>query len=308
MVNWILLLRPRQWVKNVFVLAGLIFGGELSNISSVLRSFSGFVCFCVLASGIYIINDIRDRDEDRNHPTKRSRPIASGAISPASAAVASLLLICIGIFGSIVIDLQRQINGPFTSEYLFTCWSVAYVLLNLAYTFILKYVMLVDVIIIASGFVIRALAGAAAVSTNVKEVEISPWLVICTFMLCLFMGFGKRRCEVAQLGNQVTSHRAVGKDYSLSLLDHILSVTAGISVVSYLLYTMSPRTSEVFTAEVAERLAYTTPLVLYGIFRFYAQVAGGRVEGPTEIVTRDRPFQIGVTLWGIAVVLIIYLR
>ena len=304
-----MLLRPRQWVKNVFVLAGLIFGGELGNISSVLRSFSGFACFCVLASGIYIINDIRDRAEDRLHPTKRSRPIASGAIGPGAAVTGALLLIFIGIFGSIVIDFQRHVDGAFASRYLFTCWSIAYVLLNLAYTFVLKYVMLVDVIVIASGFVIRALAGAAAVSTSMNDgVEISPWLVICTFMLCLFMGFGKRRCELAQLGDQVSSHRAVGKDYSLSLLDHILSVTAGISVVSYLLYTMSDRTSDVFSAAVAERLAYTTPLVLYGIFRFYAQVAGGRVDGPTEIVTRDRPFQIGVTLWGIAVVLIIYLR
>ena len=284
------LARPAQWTKNSFLLAGLMFGQKLLDPSSVQAALLGLVCFCLVSSAVYVFNDIKDRAEDRLHPTKQRRPIASGEISVPSAGVFAVVLLGAGLGGSFWLD-----RGFFLI-------AVAYVVLQFAYTVFLKHAALVDVILIGLGFVLRAVAGAVLV-----HVEISHWLVLCTFTLCLFMGFSKRRCELHALANgtrtDVARHRKTLIAYTPDLLNHMTTLTAGIAIVSFMLYATDERTQNVFGTNY---LVYTLPLVVYAVFRFALLVEHGRVEGPTEVLVRDRPFQIALLLWGIAVVVIVY--
>jgi len=284
------LLRPGQWTKNLFVFAGLVFGLKLTDPPSVLAAILGFVCFCLASSGVYILNDIQDRAEDRLHPTKRNRPIASGIIGIGRAAPLAGLLLAVALVGAALLD-----RG-------FGLVLLAYILLQAAYTYLLKHVALLDVIVIGLGFVLRAIAGAVLV-----HVEISHWLVLCTFTLCLFLGFSKRRCELNALAEStrtdVARHRRTLVVYTPELLNHMTTLAAGIAVVSFMLYATDKRTLAVFGTNY---LVYTLPVVVYAIFRFALLVEHGRVDGPTAVMLRDRPFQAAMVVWGVAVLVIVY--
>ncbi|MFN0135602.1 MAG: decaprenyl-phosphate phosphoribosyltransferase [Phycisphaerae bacterium] len=284
------LLRVSQWVKNIFVFAGLIFGQKMGDLPSVYATLLGFACLCLLSSSVYVMNDISDRDEDRRHPRKCKRPIASGEVAVPTAMLMTLGLAIGGLGGAWLLD-----RGFFLI-------AAAYVVLQIAYTFVLKHQVVLDVICIATGFVLRAIAGAVLV-----HVAISVWLVVCTFTLCLFMGFSKRRCELnAMLENNGTAashHRRTLAIYTPELLNHMTTMTAGIAVVSFLLYTTDARTIETFKTNY---LVYTLPLVVYAVFRFAVLVEHGKVDGPTEVLLKDFPFQAAIVLWAAAAILIVY--
>lgn len=284
------LMRPHQWIKNVFVLAGVVFGRKLHEPEAVLTALLGFLAVSLISSTVYIINDIRDREEDRQHPRKRTRPLASGAARVPVAAALAVVLGLAGLVGSFLL-------GP-----AFFLVVLGYLIMQSAYTLRLKRVVLLDVILIAVGFVLRAVAGAVLV-----HVEISIWLVLCTFTLCLFMGFSKRACELKVLsavgGGQAGNHRITLTRYTPDLLNHMTTVSAGIAIISFMLYVTDDVTIAKFGTNY---LAYTLPLVVYAIFRFALLVEEGRVDGPTDVLLRDRPFQIALILWAGAALLIIY--
>lgn len=280
------LLRPAQWVKNVFVFSALVFGVKNTDPAAILTSIEAFVIFCMLASAVYALNDLVDYREDALHPTKKNRPVASGALSPAVAGVIAVVLAATGL-----ILAARLPRGFFLT-------SAGYLLLNLCYTFVGKREVLLDVILIAIGFVMRALAGAQAI-----EVEVSAWLIICTFTLCLFLGFGKRRCELASIGDKdkAKAHRATLMHYTPDLLNQLLAVTGGIAIITFLLYTLDPG-----SPGASHNMVFTTPLVVYAIFRYSMVIAGGERTGPTDILVRDRPFLITALLWVALTIALMY--
>jgi 4-hydroxybenzoate polyprenyltransferase len=279
------LARPPQWVKNVFVLAGLVAGGsELIERGSFVESAGlaglAFVGFCLVSSACYVINDLLDREEDRHHPTKRLRPLASGAVTPTGAILFSIVLAAVGMTCGVLVGARG-----------FLIILIAYYALTNVYSVILKHLILLDVISISTGFVLRAWGGAIAV-----DVPVSPWLIVCTFTLCLFLGFGKRRCELAVIGDseKAKNHRATLEGYTIELLNHLLSISAGIAVITFLLYAMDVETERKFGTNY---LIYTTPLVVYGVFRYAMLIESGRIAGPTDIMLNDRPFVGVVILW-----------
>lgn len=292
---YVQLMRPAQWTKNVFVFAGLAFGGLLFDLRSVLIAVAGFGCLSLVSSVVYIFNDIHDRNEDRLHPRKRHRPIASGRVTTPSAVGLALVLLVLGVAGSLLLDRA------------FLVVVLAYLLLQTLYTFQFKHVALLDVIAIGLGFVLRAVAGAVLV-----HVEVSPWLIICTFTLCLFMGFSKRRCELNALaednGSDAAQHRRTLSIYTPDLLNHMTTVSAGIAVVTFMLYATDDRTIAEFARFNTNPtyLLYTLPIVVYAIFRFAVLVEHGEVDGPTDVVLRDRPFQAAIVLWVAAALVIFY--
>jgi 4-hydroxybenzoate polyprenyltransferase len=280
-------LRPSQWAKNLFVLAPLVFSHRLSDPRALERALLAFAAFCAAASAIYLVNDLRDREEDRNHPRKRHRPIASGALSPAVAAIAAAVLA--GAAAALVWPLGRSATG----------FLAAYVALNLAYSMGMKHVVILDVMAIAMGFVLRVLGGAAAI-----PVPVSKWLLLCTTFVALFLAFSKRRHELTLLDTAAVNHRRVLESYSPAFLDQMINVVTASAVVSYALYATAPETVEKFHSD---RLVYTLPLVLFGVFRYlYLTYQTPGEKNPTEAILRDAPFLINVALWGVAVVWIIY--
>jgi 4-hydroxybenzoate polyprenyltransferase len=289
MPKYLQLIRPAEWVKNVFVLAGLVFSARAFEPRAMLLSIYAFLAFCLAASTTYVINDIRDRDHDKLHPTKRNRPIACGAVSVSEAIGVALVLVT----GSVL--LCTLLPRGF--------WFVlgSYIVINLLYTYWLKRKVILDVILIAVGFVLRAIAGGVAIS-----MPISPWLIVCTFTLCMFLGFGKRRCELAVIGNatEAIKHRASLARYSHDLLNHLTSVTAGIAIVTFLLYVMDRSSPQ--PPFDKKYLVYTLPLVVYAIFRYTMLIESGRVTGPTDVVINDRPFMITIALWAVAAVVVVY--
>jgi 4-hydroxybenzoate polyprenyltransferase len=291
MRNYLLIMRPSHWSKNIFVFVGLIFGGRLLGpakevLLAVGSTVGGFACFSLAASSIYILNDIIDREADSMHPEKRNRPIASGSITVYSAALLALVCAIVAIAGS------------FRLAWEFGLIIMGYIALMILYTGLLKRVMIMDCVVLATGFCLRAIAGAVLVN-----VFISPWLIICTFALSLFLAFGKRRSEIAQLGVNSTAFRKTLGGYTPELLAHMLDVTSGLAIVCFLLYAMDDRTFHVFGTN---NLVYTTPFVLYCVFRFSALIQKGQYLGPVELTLNDRPFQIGFLLWVVACVSIIY--
>ena len=300
------LLRPSQWSKNLFVFAGLVFGRKLTgpdSASSIRATLLAFACLCLVSSAVYIINDIHDRHEDKLHPRKRNRPIASGAVGVGVASTLAAALLLIGLGGGWLFDRA------------FGLVATAYLVLQIGYTFGFKHAVILDVIVIGLGFVLRAVAGVVVL----EGVEISPWLVLCTFTLCLFMGFSKRRCELNALAENGAAnagqHRRTLSVYTPDLLNHMTTLTAGIAIVGFMLYTIDDRTIAQFAEFGGGReiglfgskcLLCTLPIVVYAIFRFAVLVEHGQVDGPTDVVTRDRPFQIAILLWIVAALLIVY--
>ena len=280
--SYIRLLRPFHWTKNVFVFAGLVFARQslLFAPEKIAASFYAFGCFCLLSSFAYIINDLRDLEYDREHPVKKHRPLASGAVSVRNAWIVAIFLLVVSL------------GASFWFSPLLGMVSLGYLLLNLIYSWSLKHHLIVDVMCIAIGFVLRAMAGVVAIG-----VILSPWLVVCTFTLCLFVGFGKRRCELAvtQDDYQIASdRRPILERYTIELLGNLLTISAALAITTFLLYTMDPKTAAKFGTNY---LIYTSPLVIYGVFRFAALIQTGRFDGPTELFAADRAFQITLTLW-----------
>jgi len=280
------IMRPRHWAKNVFVFAALIFGQKITDPLAVVGAIGGFFCFCLAASAIYIINDIIDRRTDSLHPEKCKRPIAAGSVSISSAVLVSALCAAAAIIGGFV--LARN----------FATVIMAYIVLMIFYSLLFKRMMILDCVVISIGFCLRAIAGAIAVG-----VSISPWLIICTFALCLFLAFSKRRGEIILLGENSESFRETLAGYTPELLAHMLDVTSGLAVVCFLLYAMDDRTLRIFGTN---NLVYTTPLVLYCIFRFSLLIQQGSFSDPLQLMYKDLPFQIGLVLWVLSCIGIIY--
>jgi 4-hydroxybenzoate polyprenyltransferase len=285
-MKFLQVMRPLHWTKNMFVFAALVFGRKLNESSAIVNAIIGFFCFCLAASAVYIINDIIDRERDRLHPEKNKRPIASGDIKVGSALVLSILCAAASIIFSYILNPA------------FAAIILIYIVLMIFYSVLLRRVMIFDCIVISTGFCLRAIAGAVAVG-----VFISPWLIICTFALCLFMAFGKRRSEIGLLQADSESFRVTLAGYTPELLAHMIDVTSGLAVVCFLLYAMDDKTLQIHGSN---NLVYTTPLVLYCIFRFSSLIQMGKYSGPVQLIFRDLPFQIGFILWVIASVVIIY--
>ncbi|HYE92458.1 MAG TPA: decaprenyl-phosphate phosphoribosyltransferase [Terriglobales bacterium] len=279
-------LRPRQWVKNLFVFAGVIFSHKLFTADAG-RALAAFVVFCALSGVVYLLNDVADRERDRAHPKKRLRPIASGALSARAGVIAAAVLAVLSLGAAATF-------GP-----AFFLTSLAYLVLLAAYSAWLKHIVIVDVITVASGFVLRAVAGAVAI-----EVDISGWLLICTVLIALFLALGKRRHEYLTLDAEAARHRPILAEYSAPLLDQMIAVVTASTVTAYALYTMSPETVAKFGTRL---LPATLPFVLYGIFRYlyllYRRQLGGN---PSELFLNDRALLLNACLWAVAVVAIIY--
>jgi 4-hydroxybenzoate polyprenyltransferase len=280
-------LRPRQWTKNLLVFAGLIFGQRLDDPQSVVLAVTAFGVFCLLSSTIYLTNDIRDREADRLHPVKSRRPIASGAVSPGMAAAAA------GTLGLVAMAAALWINTAFGAT------AGAYLLLLTAYTLWLKHVVILDVLALAGGFVLRAAGGAMAVG-----VDFSHWLLLLTLLLALFLALSKRRAELVALAGEAEAHRKSLADYSPYLLDQMIGVVTASTLLAYAFYTIHPETVQKFGTD---RLLWTVPFPLYGIFRYLYLVhqrdGGG---SPSDTLLEDRPILACVALWGLAVILILY--
>jgi 4-hydroxybenzoate polyprenyltransferase len=287
MGNYIRLLRPADWIKNVFVFAALLFGKQLENRHAVVLSILAFVAFCLASSAGYVLNDILDRNRDR---------LACGAVSVQSAAamVAVLVALCV--------VLLAVVDWPSQRASWFRLTVGAYLALTWAYSLALKHRMLLDVIVIAMLFVLRAIGGAEAIG-----VEVSPWLLTCTFMLCLFLGFGKRRCEVAMIDNShaMRGHRRTLVRYTPDLLTHLLSTSAGVTIITFLLYTLDTTRKSPFEAS-KQNLIYTLPLVVYGVYRYAMLIELGKGTGPTDLILKDIAFLLAVVLWVVSAIAILY--
>ncbi len=285
---WVQALRPRQWSKNVFVFAGLVFAGKLFERSDLLRSLAAFAAFSAAASAVYLLNDTADREADAHHPEKRFRPIASGRL-PVSIAIPSALFL-----GAAALAVSWRLS-PQTLAVL-----AIYLGSQLAYSLGLKRIFLIDSFVVAIGFVLRAAMGAEAV-----RALISPWLLVCSFLLALFLVLGKRRREVELLGDVAGQHRAVLTGYSSRLVDGWLTALSGATIVAFALYTQSERTVEHFHTTA---LVYTVPFVVYALFRYQAMVVAGEGGDPTQAVTRDKGILFAVFAWAVTACAIIYWR
>lgn len=280
-------MRPRQWPKNGFVFVALLFDGKLFHLPSVLAALGAFVLLCLMSGAVYLMNDLVDIESDRQHPIKKNRPLPSGQVSPGLAAVVAGLSAVISLVAGYFLSIELAVI------------LLLYLLTQVAYTFKLKHVVLIDVLTIAAGFVLRIAAGVAVI-----EVErFSPWLYVFGGFLALFMALGKRRAELILLGGSASNHRAILEDYNLDLIDRLQSIVTTSAVVAYSLYT--------FLAEGLPEnhaMMLTIPFVLYGIFR-YLYLIHIRDEGgaPEDILLRDRPMQITLLLYGVMVFVALYL-
>ncbi|HLA87083.1 MAG TPA: decaprenyl-phosphate phosphoribosyltransferase [Anaerolineales bacterium] len=280
-------MRPRQWTKNVFIFAALVFDKQLLNAESFLRTLAGFALFCLISSSVYIFNDLADVEADRQHPEKKNRPIAAGILPVSVAWIAGIGLV---IF---TLGLAFLLAPGFEAV------LVIYFILNMAYSKWLKHIPIIDVLIIAAGFVLRVHAGV----TLIQVERFSPWLYVVMTLLSLFLGFGKRRAELALLAHGAGSHRKVLDGYTLPLLDQYIMIVSGTTIVAYSLYTFSaPNVPE------NHSMMLTIPFVVYTIFRYLYLIEVKHAGGaPEEILLSDRPFQIAMILWAAAVLVIFYL-
>ncbi len=282
-------MRPRQWAKNAVIFAALVFDRQLrpDNLPAVLRTFAGFVIFCILSGVVYIINDIADVEADRQHPDKRKRPIASGALPVPVALTAAVVLLVI------IFPLSYLLSPGFALV------ALAYFLLNLAYSKWLKHIPLLDVLAIALGFVLRVAAGI----TLIHVARFSPWLYIVVTLGSLYIGFGKRRSELALLAEGANAHRRVLDGYTIPLLDQYITIVSGTTIIAYSLYTFSaPNLPD------NHLMMLTIPFVLYGVFRYLYLIQVKHSGGaPEDVLLSDRPLQVTIFLWGVAVLLIFYL-
>lgn len=281
-------LRIPQWIKNFFVFAPLIFSENVFNITMLLKTFFAFVLFCVLSGAAYILNDLQDLEEDRLHPVKSKRPLASGRLGKNRAFLAFLFLSLLSFVGGFFLDFR------------FFIALLVYFVLQLAYSWWLKHVVILDVLSVSIGYLIRVVAGGLVI-----KVQISPWLLICTLLLALFLALSKRRHELVFLEKKAENHRPILKEYTPHLLDQMVSVVTASVVISYCLYTISDETVEKFGTQ---NLIATIPFVLYGIFRYLYLVHKKKEGGsPEALIIRDKPLLFAVFLWIVTAMLIIYI-
>lgn len=276
-------LRPRQWVKNILVFTVPILSLRNTSIQMLFRTFTGFIAFCLISSCVYIFNDYMDIEADRKHPDKKYRPLASGKLQPGLALSAGAVLSVISII------LSAKLGVPFLITILI------YILLNILYTLKLKNIVIIDIMIIAAGFILRALSGG-----EITGARISPWFLICTMLLALFLAIGKRRQEICLPEDNITNSRKVLADYSIQLLDQMLTIVVTAAIISYALFT--------FNSGHSIYLIYTLPLIIYGVFRYlylmYIRKMGG---SPEKILFGDRHILTTVLLYVVSVILILYL-
>lgn len=286
-VSLVLSLRPSQWTKNLFLFAALMFGQRLLDVRAVLHTTAAFAIFCALSGVVYLINDVADREADRSHPTKRLRPIASGAVSVPLALTTAAILAAVALTAAFWLSPRFALLG------------VIYIALLSAYSGGLKHVVIIDVLTIAIGFVLRAAAGAVVI-----DVAISHWLLILIILLALFLALSKRRHELVLLADGATSHRRILQEYSPYLLDQMISVVTASTLVAYAFYTVSPETVAKFGTD---RLVWTLPFPLYGIFRYLYLVHQKEGGGsPSDMLLTDRPLLVCVALWALSVAVILY--
>ena len=280
-------MRLRQWTKNGFIFFGLIFDKQLFAPGPFFRTLEGFFLFCLISSAVYLFNDIADVEADRNHPEKKFRPIASGKLPVSVATTVALLL-------TVVALPLGYLLSP-----MFALILTAYLVINLLYSRWLKHVPILDVLIISSGFVLRVAAGVALITVE----RFSPWLYMITILFSLYIGLGKRRAELNLLAQGASSHRKVFDGYTIPLLDQYITIVSGMTIVAYSLYTFSaPNLPE------NHAMMLTIPFVVYGIFRYLQLIQMGHAAGaPDEVALKDRPLQITVLLWGLAVIAVFYL-
>ena len=280
-------MRPRQWPKNMFLFAALVFDRQLFTLESFLITFLAFILFCLTSSLVYIINDLTDIEKDQQHPVKQERPLASGKLLKRTAIIAAVILSLLVFPSAFIMDLGL---GLILSGYL---------LLMLVYSLWLKHVPLIDVMILAAGFVLRVAAGVVIIETQ----RFSPWLFVATTFLALFIGLGKRRAEIQLLETNAGAHRRVLDGYTLDLLDQLLTIVLSVTLMTYCLYT--------FSAEImpgSQSMMLTIPFVIYGLFRYLFLIRIEHIGGaPEEIVLTDHPMQIAIGLWGLTVIAILYL-
>ena len=280
-------MRPSQWAKNILIFAGLIFSRNLFNALVFWKVFAGFSVFCLAAGSIYLFNDIKDLERDREHPEKSRRPLASGKLRIETAYTAMAIAVFVALIGAFVLDRT------------FLAIIIAYLIINLVYTIKIKHVVILDVMCIAFGFVLRVFAGTA-----LANVEITDWLIICTITLSLFLGFSKRRHEIASLQTGQSNHREVLSEYSIQFLDQMIAVATACSAMSYALYTISDETVARFQTR---NLVYTIPFVFYGIYRYLYLIHQKKAGGdPTSALLRDKPLLVNNIFWLIVVLIIIY--
>lgn len=274
-------LRPKQWIKNLIVFAGLIFSRNVFDGSMQIKVWLTFITFCGIVSAVYLINDTVDRESDRLHPEKKFRAIASGELKPKVAVFSAIALVILSISLSLAVNLTLPL------------FLLAYLALQIAYTLFLKHFVIIDVLVIASGFVIRAAVGAAVIN-----VAISPWLIVCTLLLALFLSLAKRRAELVSLEDEAAAHRRNLAHYSTELVDQMIVITASATIVSYSLYS--------FTAYDTTKMMWTIPFVLYGIFRYLYLINSKSSGGSPEIaLLTDRPLLINTFLWAATAVIIL---
>jgi len=282
-------LRPNQWTKNLFVFAPLIFSQNIFNAPYLFKTILAFAIFCLLSGAVYIWNDLRDIEADKLHPIKSQRPLASGRLSKTSALVSFVSISLVGLGCALLLNMT------------FFILALAYVLLQVIYSAWLKHVVILDVLLIAAGFLLRVSAGGVVIL-----VDISEWLLICTFLLALFIALSKRRHELVFLEEDASHHRPILQEYSPYLLDQMISVVTASTVVAYCLYTISEKTVAKFGSS---RLIYTVPFVLYGIFRYlYLIHKKGEGGSPESLILKDKPFLAGILLWIASAVFILYVR
>lgn len=280
-------MRPRQWIKNFLIFAALVFDQQLTLMDPLLRTVAGFFLLCLGSSTVYLINDLADLEQDRRHPVKRHRPLAAGELSVSTARLTASALFVLSV------------GAGFALRPAFGGILLGYMLLNLLYSFWLKHVPIIDVLILATGFVLRVAAGVALITVQ----RFSPWLYMCTTLLALFIGFGKRRAEMVLLADDANTHRRVLDGYTIPFLDQLMIIVSGTTIVAYSLYTFSAK-----NLPDNNLMMLTIPFVLYGIFRYLHLVnvenAGG---APEEIVLTDWPLLVNFILWGLTAIAILYL-
>ncbi|TGL56655.1 decaprenyl-phosphate phosphoribosyltransferase [Leptospira ognonensis] len=281
------LMRLPQWIKNLILFAGLIFSKRIFDVPSLLRVTMAFVLFSLVASSQYVFNDFLDREEDAKHPEKKHRPLASGALD------AGLALVITGAI------LPFALIGAFLLSKPFFFLTLFYLAFNLVYSKILKHIVILDVMSISIGFVLRAIAGAIVI-----EVEFSHWLLLCTFMLALFWGFSKRRGEISILKSDAGKHRKILEEYSIEFLDLMMGVVATLTLVSYVMYTVSPSTAKSLGTE---NMVYTVPIVVYAIFRsLYIIYIKNMGHDPTRAILTDRAVLVSGLLWLLLVLFLMF--
>lgn len=279
------LMRPKQWIKNFFVFAAIIFSGKIFDKNILYLNIVTFVLFCLTSSSVYVLNDIVDIDKDRCHPDKKKRPLPSGRVSLKAAIILDIIIVlCVTYFSYRMLSIK--ILGILA----------IYMIINIFYSFKLKNVVIIDVMIITFGFVLRVESGSLATG-----VQVSPWLFLCTILLALFLALNKRRSEIVTLKDRSGSHRKILEEYSVEMLDKMLIIVTPSILMAYCLYT--------FSSVQSRTMIFTIPFVLYGIFRYEYLVDKKNVGGkPEDVFGKDIPFLINIILWVISVLTIIYLK